>query len=120
MKVKTYRKVLIYSLIIYILGLILGPLSALIFPETGFRWKESLLISTPALFLIGIIYFRQSLEWKTYRTVLLGVGLASIVLFFIQVIPTIIPVLIILALAGMYISSHPKTEQIISAVKNAL
>ena len=116
----TYRKVLTYSVIIYILGITIGPLSVLIFPNTVFRWKESLLISTPAIFLIGIVYLRQYLEWKTYKYVLLCFGLASLILFFIQVIPTIIPVLIILALIGMFISSHPKTEKIISAIKSAL
>ena len=117
---KTYRKVLIYSVIVYILGIIIGPLSALIFPNTVFRWKESLLISTPALFLIIIVYLRQYLVWKNYKYVLLCFGLASLFLFFFQAIPTIVPVLIILALVGMFFSSHPKTEKIISAIKSAV
>ena len=117
---KTYKKVLIYSVIVYILGIIIGPLSVLIFPNSVFRWEESLLISTPAFFLIGIVYIRQYLVWKTYKYVLLCFVMASILLFFFQVIPTIIPILIILSLVGMFLSSHPKSEGVIQAIKSAL
>jgi len=117
---KVYKKVLIYSVIVYILGIIIGPFSALIFPNTTFRWKESLLISTPALFLISVVYLRQYLVWKTYKYLLLGFGLASLILFFFQGVPTIIPVLIILAIVAMFLGSHPKAEKVISAIKSAL
>ena len=117
---KIFRKVLIYSVIVYITGIALGPLSVLIFPSTVFRWKESLQISTPALFLIGILYTHQILLWNTYKYLLLCFGLVSLILYLFQVIPAIVLVLIILALAGIFMSYSPKFRKIISAVQSAV
>ncbi len=109
---KLYRKVLIGSIVVYILGLSFVTLSAMLVPNTVFKWKETLQISTPGILLIGILYIRHRLAWKTYKVLIIGVGLVTLVLTLFQVFPTSVFILTIVALCGIYISSSPELRKI--------
>jgi hypothetical protein len=110
--VKIYRKVLIGSIVVYILGLSFVTLSAMLVPNTVFKWKETLQISTPGILLIGILYIRHRLAWKAYKVLIIGVGLVTLVLTLFQVFPTSVFILTIVALCGIYISSSPELRKI--------
>lgn len=110
-----YRKVLIGSIVAYILGITVVIFSTLFIPNTIFKWKATLQISTPAIFLIGILCIRQKFEWETYKYVIIGFGLVPLLLTLFRVIPTSVFILTILALGGIYSSSSAKLEELISA-----
>ena len=110
---KIYRKVLIGSVVFYILGVSFVTLSTLFIPNTIFKWKATLQISTPAILLIGILYARQKLKWKTYKFFIMGFGLVSLIFTLFQVIPASVFLLSILALCGIYISSSPELKELI-------
>ena len=109
---KLYRKVLIGSIVVYILGLSFVTLSAMLVPNTVFKWKETLQFSIPGILLIGILYIRHRLAWKTYKVLIIGVGLVTLVLTLFQVFPTSVFILTIVALCGIYISSSPELRKI--------
>ncbi len=112
---KIYRNVLIGSIVVYVLGVSFVTLSALFIPNTIFKWKAMLLISTPAILLIGLLYARQKLEWNIYKYIIIVVGLVSLILTLFRVIPTNVFILIILALGGIYLNSSPDLKESISA-----
>lgn len=110
---KIYGKILIGSIVFYILGVSFVTLSTLFFPNTIFKWKATLQISTPAILLIGILYARQKLEWKKYKFIIIGFGLVSMLFTLFQVIPASVFLLSILALCGIYISTSPQLKELI-------
>ncbi len=111
---KMYRKVLIASIIVYVLGVAFVSLSVIFVPDTIFKWKATLQVSAPAVVLIGLLYARQKLEWDQYKYLIFSFGAASLTAVLFRVIPAGVFILTLLALSGMYLSSSPDFRELIS------
>lgn len=111
---RIYRKVLIASIIVYVLGVAFVSLSAIFVPNTIFKWKATLQVSAPAVVLIGLLYARQKLEWDQYKYLIFGFGAVSLIAVLFRVIPAGVFILTLLALGGVYLSSSPDFKELVS------
>ena len=108
----TQKRILINSVVVYLLGLILGHLSLVVVPNTIYKWESSIQYWILGLMLIGVLYVRQMVGWIPFQCILLSFGLVAQIMTIFDVIPSALYYFIVLVLVGLYFSSHPNLKDI--------